>query len=281
MDKIHNGWFSELGQMWPGQALSLKVEEVLYHEKSDFQDILVFKSSNYGNVLVLDGAIQVTERDEHAYQEMAAHLVMCAHPNPKKVVVIGGGDGGVLREIAKHDCVEEIILCEIDQKVPEVSKKYLPALAKGFDDPRVKVQIGDGVKYLEEQTAQFDIIIVDSSDPIGPAEMLFEKPFYTSMRNALREGGIALTQAECLWLHLDMIKRLVDQSKDLYKNVAYAYTTVPTYPSGQIGFCICSLRDQSPSEPVRTLPADQLKYYNEHIHRASFVLPEFARKVLG
>jgi len=281
MDKIHNGWFSELGQMWPGQALSLKVDEVLYHEKSDFQDILVFKSSNYGNVLVLDGAIQVTERDEHAYQEMAAHLVLCAHPCPKKVVVIGGGDGGVLREIAKHSTVEEIIICEIDKQVPEVSKKYLPGLAKGFDDPRVTVRIGDGVKYLEEQKAQFDIIIVDSSDPIGPAEMLFEKPFYTSMRNALREGGIALTQAECLWLHLDMIKRLVEQSKDLYKNVSYAYTTVPTYPSGQIGFCICSLRDQSPNEPVRTLPADQLQYYNEHIHRASFVLPEFARKVLG
>lgn len=281
MDKIQNGWFSELGQMWPGQAMSLKVEEILFQGKSDFQDILVFKSATYGNVLVLDGAIQVTERDEYAYQEMATHLALCAHPCPKKVVVIGGGDGGVLREIAKHDCVEEIIICEIDKMVPEVSKKYLPTLAKGFDDPRVTVHIGDGVKYLEEQKAQFDIIIVDSSDPIGPAELLFEKPFYTSMRNALREGGIALTQAECLWLHLDIIKRLVEQSKELYKNVEYAYTTVPTYPSGQIGFCICSLRDESPRQPVRTLPADKLQYYNEHVHRASFVLPEFARKVLG
>jgi spermidine synthase len=282
MNKINNGWFSEVGQMWPGQALSLQVEEILHHEKSEFQDIMVFKSATYGNVLVLDGAIQLTERDEFAYQEMCAHIAMCAHPHPKKVVVIGGGDGGVLRELAKHDTVEEITICEIDKAVIEVAKKYIPGLAKGFDDPRVRVHIGDGVKFLEEQVGQFDIVIVDSSDPIGPAELLFEKPFYASMRRALREGGIAVTQAECLWLHLDMIKRLIDQSRELYKHAEYAYTTVPTYPSGQIGFCLCSLRDESPKEPVRTLDASakDLKYYNEHIHRASFVLPEFARKVL-
>merc|ERR1711879_1053493 len=135
MDKIMNGWFSEAGHpMWPGQAMSLEVEEVLLSQKSDYQDVLVFKSKTYGNVLVLDGVIQVTERDEFSYQEMLAHLALCAHPNPERVVVIGGGDGGVLREIAKH----------------EAAKKYLPGTSIGYTDPRVTVHVGDGVKFMDE-----------------------------------------------------------------------------------------------------------------------------------
>jgi spermidine synthase len=281
MDKIMNGWFSEAGHpMWPGQAMSLEVEEVLLTQKSDYQDVLVFKSKTYGNVLVLDGVIQVTERDEFSYQEMLAHLALCAHPNPEKVVVIGGGDGGVLREIAKHDSVKEITICEIDKVVIEAAKKYLPGTSIGYSDPRVTVHVGDGVKFMDEHEKTFDVIIVDSSDPVGPAEFLFEKPFYQSIKKALREGGIAATQAECLWLHMDIIKRLMVQSKEMFKHAEYAFTTIPTYPCGQIGFAILSERDQSPKEPVRTLPADKLRYYNEHVHRASFVLPEFARKAL-
>ena len=141
MDLISDGWFRERGALWPGQAMSLQVEKVLYHKRSDFQDVLVFQSTTYGTVLVLDGLIQVTERDEFAYQEMIAHLPLFAHPNPKKVLVIGGGDGGVLREIAKHPGVEEIVICEIDKDVIEVSKKYLPSLACGYDDPRVTVKV--------------------------------------------------------------------------------------------------------------------------------------------
>lgn len=164
MDLIVDGWFHERGVLWPGQAMSLKVKQVLDHHRSKFQDILVFESENHGNVLVLDGVIQVTERDEHAYQEMIAHLPLFAHPNPKKVLVIGGGDGGVLREVAKHPGVEEIVECEIDEGVISVSKKYLPTLAKGYDDPRVSVQIMDGAKFLEENQETFDVIITDSSD---------------------------------------------------------------------------------------------------------------------
>jgi len=281
MNKLGQGWFSEFGTMWPGQCLSLEVEEVLFEGKSDFQDVLVFKSKTYGTVLALDGVIQLTERDEFAYQEMIVHLPLCAHPNPKKVLIIGGGDGGVLREVCKHECVEEIVMCEIDKMVPEVSKKYLPTVSTHFDDPRLTLHIADGCKFLAEKDGEFDVIIVDSSDPVGPAEVLFEKPFYQAMKKALREGGLVCTQAECLWLHIDIISNLVKQSKELFKTAEYAYTTIPTYPSGQIGFVICSLRDNyTASVPQRKLPSDKLKYYNDKIHSAAFVLPEFARKKL-
>ena len=149
-DLIIDGWFHERGELWPGQAMSLKVEEVLYSARSLFQDILVFRSSNFGTVLVLDGVIQVTDRDEHSYQEMIAHLPMFGHANPEKVLVIGGGDGGVLREVAKHPGVKEITICEIDADVPKVSKQYLPKLACGYDDPRVTVKIMDGMEFMKQ-----------------------------------------------------------------------------------------------------------------------------------
>lgn len=220
--------------------MSLKVEEVLDHHRSLFQDVLVFKSSNHGTVLVLDGVIQVTERDEFSYQEMIAHLPLYAHPNPKKVLVIGGGDGGVLREVARHPSVEEIVICEIDKDVIDVSKKYLPTLAKGYDDPRVKVHVMDGAKFMDENKDAFDVIITDSSDPVGPASVLFETPFYNAMHGSLREGGIVCTQGECMWLHLNLIKPLVKSIKQRFTSVEYAYTTIPTYPSGQIGFIIAT-----------------------------------------
>jgi len=279
MNLIQNGWFSEIGKLWPGQALSLQVEEVLFEGKSEFQEVLVFKSKTYGNVLVLDGVIQATERDEFSYQEMLAHIALCSHPDPKSVLVIGGGDGGVLREIAKHDCIEKIVICEIDKLVIDTAKQFLPDMASGFSDPRVSVCIGDGCAYMQARTGEFDVIIVDSSDPVGPAETLFEKPFYQYMHDALKETGIACTQAENMWLHLDLIRNLLVISKQLFAHAEYAYTTIPTYPGGQIGFLLGSKR-YSCKTPQRSLPADRLNYYNAAIHSAAFVLPEFAKRAL-
>lgn len=281
MDLIIDGWFHERGELWPGQAMSLKVEEVLYHGRSLYQDVLVFKSANHGNVLVLDGVIQVTERDEFAYQEMMAHIPLFAHPNPEKVLVIGGGDGGILREIAKHPGVKEIFICELDADVIKYSKKYLPGLAVGYDDPRVTVKIMDGAKFMDENQASFDVIITDSSDPIGPASVLFETPFYNAMHKSLRDGGIVCTQGENVWLHLDIIKPLMDSIKATYTTVEYAYTTIPTYPSGQIGFIIAGKNRGSTTKPTREPTAEQvesLKYYSSEIHEAAFVLPAFAKK---
>eukprot|EP00956_Cyclotella_meneghiniana_P020033 scaffold34911_cov76-Cyclotella_meneghiniana.AAC.4 len=283
---IIDDWFHERGTLWPGQAFSLQITKVLHHAKSQYQDILVFDSTHHGKVLVLDGVIQCTERDEYSYQEMMAHIPLFAHPNPKRVLVIGGGDGGVLREIARHPGVEEICICELDKEVIEVSKKYLPFMACGFDDPRVKVHIMDGAKFMEENQASFDVIITDSSDPVGPASVLFETPFYKAMHGSLRDGGIVCTQGECVWLHVDIIGPLVKAISPLFETVEYAYCTIPSYPSGQIGFIIGKKAGGDVNgckEPVRIADEAMLKelrYYTPEIHRSAFVLPAFAKRAI-
>ncbi|XP_050375344.1 spermidine synthase 1 [Argentina anserina] len=283
------GWFSEISPMWPGEAHSLKIEKILFQGKSDYQNVMVFQSSTYGKVLVLDGVIQLTERDECAYQEMITHLPLCSIPNPKKVLVIGGGDGGVLREVARHSSVEQIDICEIDKMVVDVSKQFFPRVAVGYEDPRVTLNIGDGVAFLKAVPAgTYDAVIVDSSDPIGPAQELFEKPFFQSVANALRPGGVVCTQAESIWLHMHIIEDIVSNCHQIFKgSVNYAWTTVPTYPSGVIGFMLCSTEGPAVDfkHPVNPLPEndgskDPLKFYNAEIHTAAFCLPSFAKKVI-
>ncbi|KAL7271921.1 putrescine aminopropyltransferase [Rhizina undulata] len=285
-ETIKDGWFREISGMWPGQAMTLKVNKVLHHEKSQYQDVLIFESTDYGNVLVLDNVIQCTERDEFSYQEMITHLAMNSHPDPKRVLVIGGGDGGVLREVVKHECVEEAILCDIDEAVIRLSKQFLPHMAVGFEHPKSKVHVGDGFKFLEDYKNAFDVIITDSSDPEGPAESLFQKPYFELLFGALREGGVITTQgSENQWLHLKMIAGLKKSCREVFPVAEYAYTTIPTYPSGQIGFMVCckdATRDVS--KPLRTLSDEEeekrYRYYNKRVHEASFVLPTFAKIAL-
>lgn len=252
---------------------------LLSHVKG--QDVLVFESTDYGNVLVLDGVIQATERDEFSYQEMIAHLPLASHPNPERVLVIGGGDGGVLREVVKHDSVKEAVLCDIDEAVPRVSKQYLPNMAVGLTHAKSTVHIGDGFAYLQqpENKASFDVIITDSSDPVGPAEALFQPPFFKLLKEALKPGGHISTQGECQWIHLPLIRELRQSTKQLFPVAEYAFTTIPTYPCGQIGFIVCSLDAQRDiRSPLREVP--NCRYYNAKTHVASFVLPEFARAVV-
>ncbi|KAF3310112.1 putrescine aminopropyltransferase [Orbilia oligospora] len=272
--------------MWRGQAMTLKVEKILHHEKSLYQDVLVFKSTDYGNVLVLDNVIQCTERDEFSYQEMITHLAMNSHPEPKKVLVIGGGDGGVLREVIKHECVEEAILCDIDEAVIRVSKQYLPDMSASYQHPKVKTHIGDGFKFLADYKNTFDVIITDSSDPDGPAESLFQLPYFELLEGALREGGVITTQAENQWLHIDLIQRLKKDCGKTFPVAEYAYTTIPTYPSGQIGFMVCCKdANRDVTKPLRRWSEEEedklCRYYNAKIHEASFILPTFARKKLS
>jgi len=286
MDKLKLNWFSELSPLWPGQCMSLESEEVLFHEKSKYQDVLVFKSKSYGNVLVLDGVIQATERDEFAYQEMIVHLPMFSHPNPKKVLIIGGGDGGALREVLKHKSVEQVTICEIDEVVIEVARKFIPSMGKAFDDPRVNKVVGDGVKFMERYQNHFDVIITDSSDPIGPAKDIFERPYYEKMKAALTETGLICTQGECIWLHLDIIVEMKKFCEEIYPVFEYGYCTIPTYPSGQIGFLLCSKNSETKfSNPARVITDEEmtfmkLRYYNAAVHRAAFVLPQFAAQAL-
>jgi spermidine synthase len=284
---IKDGWFREISDMWPGQAMTLKVNQVLHHEKSKYQDVLLFESTDYGTVLVLDNVIQCTERDEFSYQEMITHLAMNAHPNPENVLVIGGGDGGVLREVVKHSCVKKATLCDIDEAVIRLSKKYLPGMAIGFEHPNAETIVGDGFKFLEDEKNKnsFDVIITDSSDPEGPAEALFQKAYFELLNGALREGGVITTQAENQWLHMPLIANLKKSCKEVFPVVEYAYTTIPTYPSGQIGFMVCCKdANRDVKEPLRSWSEEEeekhCKYYSKEIHKASFVLPVFARKAL-
>ncbi|CCE91394.1 spermidine synthase TDEL_0C05050 [Torulaspora delbrueckii] len=284
---IVDGWFREISDtMWPGQAMTLKVDKVLHHEKSKYQDVLVFKSTDYGNVLVLDNVIQATERDEFSYQEMISHLALNSHPNPKKVLVIGGGDGGVLREIVKHESIEEAWLCDIDEAVINVSKKYLPEMSASYSHPKVKTYIGDGFQFLRDYQNTFDVIITDSSDPEGPAESLFQEDYFKLLNSALTEKGVITTQAESMWIHLPIIKELKNVCNNVFPVAEYAYTTIPTYPTGQIGFMVCSKdKNAKVKKPLREVTDEEesklYRYYNKRIHEASFVLPTWVQKELG
>eukprot|EP00762_Andalucia_godoyi_P002333 ANDGO_07545.mRNA.1 Spermidine synthase 1 len=281
MDALKNSkemWFSEVSEMWPGQALSFAVDETLLDIQSAFQHIQVFRTAAFGTVLVLDGCIQCTEKDEFAYHEMMVHTPMHAHPNPERVLVIGGGDGGCLRELSKHAIVKEITLCEIDGRVIEAAKEFLPVVACGFSDPRVTVKIGDGAEFLKTVSNHYDVVIVDASDPMGPGASLYSEAFYGSLKAALRAGGLICVQGESLWLHLSFIRQVVGTARRLFSEVHYANIAVPSYPSGNIGAILFANHD--PRIPVRTVQLPGLQYYSAEQHAAAFVLPAFAKAVL-
>ena len=233
---VEDSWFGEKVVMWPGQKFSLEVEKVLFEGKSKFQDILVFDSKSYGRVLVLDGVIQLTERDECAYQEMIVNIPMMSHPQPKHVLIIGGGDGGVLREVCRHETVETVVMCEIDELVVDVSKKYFSgSTATAYSDPRLTLKFEDAAKFIKNFTNTFDVIITDSSDPVGPANTLFTEEFYSDLKKSLRPGGVLCCQGECMWLHLDLISSVMKVCSKIFPRVEYAYTSIPSYPSGKTG----------------------------------------------
>lgn len=297
---IKDGWFREISdKCFPGQAFTLRVDKILESYKTAFQEILIFHNKEYGNVLVLDGIIQCTERDEFAYQEMIAHIPLYLHPDPKRVLIIGGGDGGVLREVLKHKCVNDAIMVEIDQNIISLARKYFPSMStglqpdptgtngNGFVDSRVQLNICDGFNYLKQistgpQSGKFDIIITDSSDPEGPAEAFFHKEYFQLLRDSLidpKNGFIISQTSENVWLNVDYLTHLIGQARSVFSNVEYCYTMVPTYTSGQLGLLICNDdKNKNLKVPVREpteLEQNQLKYYNKDIHSASFVLPKW------
>ncbi|XP_072026888.1 spermidine synthase-like [Amphiura filiformis] len=284
---IVDGWFTE---HWDEQNWSLMVEEVLYHEKSKFQDILVFKSKTYGNVLVLDGGIQCTERDEFSYQEMIAHMPLNCHQNPKHVLIVGGGDGGVLREVLKHDEVETVTQVEIDEKVVEVCKKYFPTMACQYNHPKLRLHFQDGIEFVKNSKNMFDIIINDCTDrdlqdESSGSNPLFQLPYWKNLKQALRPGGIIIQQEESVFFHLDLIKKGFEMCRSLFPVVNYASAYIPSFCGGQ-GFRLCSSNpDVDFKEPIHKWSFEErkkrsLRYYNQNVHKAAFVLPEFADQAL-
>eukprot|EP01084_Bolivina_argentea_P261600 442145_1 len=295
IDLIGNdNWFSERNLQWPGIATSYKVKKLLLNTKTEYQDIMIFDSTNHGRVLLLDGVIQLTDSDEFIYHEMMVHPTMFTHLNPQNILVIGGGDGGVIREICKHNCVQTIDWCEIDRKVIEYSSKYFPQIAKSNNDKRVHINICDGYKFVSNcKSETYDVIICDSSDPIGPAKMLFTKQFYSNCYRILKKGGVLACQSECMFQNVNLISELVKNAKEIFKNgcVKYSSMYVPMYPYGQIGCLInrkyCEIMDKNNmmnvSKVNRNIPENikkTLKYYSKDMHAASFILPVFIQSKL-
>jgi len=274
-------WFEEKEEVTRGRGLRIEIKEKLYDHQSKFQHIQVFETKAFGRMLVLDDCVMLTDYDEFAYHEMIAHVPINSHPNPKKVLVIGGGDGGVVRELVKHPEIEEIYEAEIDSEVVDVSKKYFPNISSGYNDPRVKVFYQPGEDFIKEHNG-FDIIIVDSPDPIGPAKELFTEKFYKNIKSALNDDGILVTQSESMFYFQKLIANLSKFIPKIFPLYKHYYTLVPTYPSGTIGFSFCSKKygpiknfDRKRAEEVSK---KGLKYYNPDLHIASFSLPTFIKK---
>ncbi|MCC5814449.1 MAG: polyamine aminopropyltransferase [Leptospira sp.] len=276
-----NIWYTEGLEVEKGRKVSYKVTKTLDTIQTPFQKIDVFETQSFGRMFTLDDVTMVTEFDEHSYHEMIAHIPMMSHPNPKSVLVIGGGDGGTVREVLKHPSVEEVVLCEIDKGVVDACYDHFPEISAALKDKKVTHYYDDGAKYARENQGRFDVILVDSSDPVGPAEVLFKEPFFRDMASALSETGIIATQAESFWYHGDVISSLFEFIPKIFPKYGYYYTTIPTYPSGIIGFTFLSNKI-SPYEvtPDPARVPKGLKYYSPEIHKSAFVLPEFAKKFI-
>lgn len=273
-------WLFENFGMDKGRSLAIKVNEMLAEEKSPFQRIGIFSTPAFGKLMTIDGIVQLTEFDEFAYHEMISHPAINVKPSVEKVLIIGGGDGGAAREVLKYEQVKQVDLCDIDAKVIELSKKYFPKLSCAFKDKRLKVFNEDGFKFLDSRTGEYDLIIVDSTDPTGFAENLFKEGFFKKVFNALKDDGIFVNQLESMYYNPDIISKSVKALKNVFPILNYYYTLVPTYPSGIIGFGFAS-KKYSPLTDYNPKQANGvLKYYNEEIHKACFVLPEFAKKII-
>ncbi|MBW2187303.1 MAG: polyamine aminopropyltransferase [Deltaproteobacteria bacterium] len=264
-------------------GITMKVSRSLFSGKSEFQQLEIVETLEYGKLMLLDGLVMVTERDEFIYHDMIVHPALFTHPSPKKVLVIGGGDGGSIREIMKHPEVEQAILCEIDGLVIEKSIEFLPTIASEIDgtNPRVKLHVDDGLAYIRDHQNEFDVILVDSTDPIGPAVGLFEEDFYRLVYGALREDGIMVAQSESPFYHAKIQQAMYANLRNVFPIVEMYQAFIPTYPSGFWSFAFASKR-YHPVTDFDTQRAAQrdfyTKYYNEQLHLGAFMLPTFARE---
>ena len=273
-------WVTEVGG---GYGQTIEVRECLLSKQSKFQKIEIYETVKLGRLLLLDGIIQLTDSDEFVYHEMLANLPFYAHAGvPRRALVIGGGDGGVLRELGRHPELETLDICEIDGDVVAAAREFLPGTACGYDDPRVNVHIADGSEFIRDREAEYDLIIVDSTDPGGPGAPLFGAEFYANLKRALRKGGVIATQSESPFLLPDVVRQLNRAARSVFKYVGDAAFAVPTYPTGLIGACVAS-DGREVETPERELPAElekTLRYYNSAVHAASFVRPGFVRRLL-
>ncbi len=276
-------WFTE--NHTESIKFSIKIKEHLVTEQSEFQKIDILDSVELGRILVLDGILMLTEKDEYIYHEMIVHVPMATNPDIKRVLVIGAGDGGTIRELTRFSTVEHIDMVEIDRRVVELCREYLPQTACRFDDPRVHLYFEDGLKFVRGKQNEYDLIIVDSTDPFGPGEGLFTKEFYGNCYNALNEKGILVNQHESTFYdeYAEMMKRAHSRIKSFFPIALVYQAHIPTYPSGHWLFGFASKR----FHPVRDQNAEwwlaqglRTRYYNQYVHGGCFALPNNVRDVL-
>jgi spermidine synthase len=256
-----------------------EVEKVLFKGKSKFQDILVIENPYFGKMLILDGIVQLTERDEFFYHEMLTHVVMHAHPNPKRVLVIGGGDGGVVREVIKHDEIEKVYFVEIDEEVINVSKRFFPTVSCSIDHPKVEIKIMDGADFLRKTRPPIDVVIIDSTDIIGFARSLFRKDFFGDVLKSLTEQGFFVTHCESLHFHKDIVLEIQNTLKDVFPLVDLYTSPIATYPGNWWAFSVGSLQ-LDPRETRRPVQIET-RYYDDEVHRQAFFPKSLYRKLLG
>ncbi len=265
-------------------GLRLKVEKVLFSGKSEFQTVDVVETKGHGKMLLNDGLIMVTERDEFAYHDMITHVPMFVHPNPKNILIIGGGDGGTAREVLRHSGVEKCTMVEIDGMVVDACKEFIPQTSCALDDPKLNLIIGDGVNFIQQTNEKFDVIIVDSTDPIGPAQPLFGEAFYQGVFNCLTEDGIVVSQGESSWYALDIQQSLLKVLNAVFpQTFLYSFSNL-TYPGGLWSFTFASKK----YHPITDFDMQRVEqsgldfdYYNSDLHCATFALPSFAKKGLA
>ena len=246
-----------------------EVSKVLYHKRSKFQDIMVFENPHFGKILVLDGVVQITEKDELFYHEMLTHVVMSSHPEPKKVIVIGGGDGGTVREVLKHKSVEKVYFIEIDEDVINVSQKFFPRVAYGITDKRVEIKCMDGAEFVKNRTADIDLVIVDSTDIIGFAKSLFTKKFFHSVKNCLTPNGMYVSLSESLHFHKDIVIGVQETLRTVFPIVDLYTAPIATYAGNWWTFSIGS-KQLDPRE-IRTTQKIRCRYYSDEIHINAFL----------
>jgi spermidine synthase len=265
-----------------------EVNRILFEEKTGHHHLIIFENSLFGRVMALDGIIQTTEKDEFIYHEMLAHVPLFAHEKPERVLIVGGGDGGILRETLRHRAVRHVTQVEIDRTVTELCREYLPGHSSGaFDDPRLDLVIDDGRDFVNSTDDKFDIIICDSTDPEGPGEALFSYEFYNGCKRCLRAGGVLVTQNGVCFMQMDEARDSATHFRNIFSDYHFFSVAVPTYVGG-----IMLLGWASDNRDLRRVPATVLKdrfqkagfktsYYNPEIHIASFMLPEYVLEAIG
>ncbi|GAB7387861.1 spermidine synthase [Bacillaceae bacterium] len=271
-------WFTE--KQTEHFGITARVKKTLHTEKTAYQQLDMIETYEFGTMLVLDGMVMTTEVDEFVYHEMVAHVPLNTHPNPKRVLVVGGGDGGTIREVMKHESVEKAVLVDIDGKVIEYSKKYLPKIAGELENPRVEVIVGDGFRHIHENKNEYDVIMVDSTEPVGPAVHLFERGFYQGIYEALKEDGLFVAQTDNPWFKADLIKKVYNDVREIFPVTRLYTANIPTYPSGLWTFTIGSKKYDPLAVDETKIPERETKYYTPRLHKAAFVLPKFVEDLL-